>query len=166
MDDYTSGYWFEDEVYYTLKTLPFGTAITPKPVYSKELKKPTQIDLIFITDKVIYSIEVKSAWYLAGSINDKRWWSSTKGSKNVKIINPYLQNMMHILAIKRLLWRNGFGYMPFKNIVVVTDKAVIDSDCKCLCRASELRRKIINDYKKSYNEDVHIDIEKVYNILK
>lgn len=166
MNDYVIGVAFEDQIYYALKDLPFGIALIPKPIYSYELNRYTQIDLLFITEYAIYSIEAKSARRLIGGIEDSRWWTSTRGNKNTVTISPYLQNMRHILAMKHKLWENKMSNVNFVNIIAVTEDAYVRSNCSCIYTIPSLINKLIGDYNlNSFRKDV-INTEKVYNIFK
>lgn len=166
MNDYIKGVAFEDNIYYALKGLPFGIALIPKPIYSYELGRYTQIDLLFITSYAIYSIEAKSARRLIGGVEDFKWWTSTYGNKNTVTVSPYLQNIRHILAMKHKLWEFKMHNVNFVNLIVVTEDALVRSDCRCIYTIPSLINKLIRDYDLNSSVKGSINIEKVYNIFK
>lgn len=167
MNPFLSGTIFEEEVCSSLSYLDFGKLLIPKPLFSKELNKNTQIDAIFITNYCVYSIEIKSAHKLSGNLEDTCWWSSTfNNSKMTCVMNPYAQNMKHILAMKLHLFRKGMKYVPFQNVIVVKDDSIIKSDCNNIYTIQELCRKLVEEFRKNSVKTSIINMDKVYNVLK
>lgn len=102
----------EHQVFYNLK------------VYSYMLQKTTQVDIILLTRFGIFVIEAKNfKSKLKGNYSD-RMWTGNSGRYYTKIINPVLQNRMHIRAIKRAMR----CYTP--NIPLIQSFIVIPNDCK------------------------------------
>ena len=166
--EYTRGVDFEDYVIDVLKELGLGIIVIPKMLYSKELRKKTQIDVVFINKKRIYCIEVKSARMLKGSIESGKWLTSTSANRaGIKpIISPYRQNMMHILALKLKFYRKGLKIPKIENIIVVRDNARITTDCKNVYRLSNLKNRILDDLYYTSDDGEDIDVEKVAQVIR
>lgn len=167
MNSYVLGMMFEMDVLASLRCLDFGKTFIPRWLYSKELGRKTQTDMVFVTKYCVYSIEVKSARKLSGNIDDSRWWSSAPNTtKPIGIVNPYLQNMHHIMSMKLHLYRDGLSYIPFENILVIKDDTLLKSDCDNFYTLSELRRKLVEDYKTNSAKPDLIDVNRIYKVLK
>jgi hypothetical protein len=79
-----------------------------------ESDKTTQIDLLLITDKLIFVIEVKN-W--EGVFEVKNGLLYNKTNAHHQYMNPYKQNEYHIENLRELLSKGGFENIRFDNIV-------------------------------------------------
>ena len=139
---------------------PLARFILNKDLYSPFLQKNTQIDLIMVTDKVIYVIEAKN-WsdYIKGTYNDVHW----KGKGNSQAMNTYSpinQNAIHMRALRRRLIEAGVSSdAMIKSFVVVPESCQLITNCEEVCHLSEINRLIAKVESKAPN----ISKEDIYN---
>ncbi|WP_195335950.1 nuclease-related domain-containing protein [Paraclostridium bifermentans] len=68
----------------------------------KENRKFTEVDLIAITEKCIFIVEVKNLYgIVTGNKEEKYWTQKLSNSTNEEIYNPIIQNENHIKYFKR-----------------------------------------------------------------
>lgn len=148
------GTQFELELKTYIKTKrPNGVIIHNAKLYSKQLDKDTQIDLIYISDKAVVIIEAKN-WvdFIEGNIADIKWMGRSRAHVNMTVYNPVEQNSIHIRALRNALRLVGVNPPFFYNLVVLPDNTAIKSDCKEVINKSSLVGKLMEIERQSkYN---------------
>lgn len=156
---------FELEIsqYLQLK-YPKSEVLHNNSIYCEFLKKETQMDLIFITDRNVYIIEAKN-WigFIRGNINDKHWEGRSRSKNTITVFNPVNQNALHIRTLRNALRLQGMNPPMFKNIVVVPDGTEIKSDCSEVINKSMLLQRIASNENSS---SLSIDIMNMKNSIK
>lgn len=113
-------------------------------IYNKKLKckflprGETQVDIIFVTAKAIFVIEVKDWKYrIEGGYSNYEWIGMGKSLKTLTVFNPVYQNYGHIRLLKSALLKYK-EIPPFINLVIVPDGCKIKSECEEVIHLSEL----------------------------
>ena len=99
--------------------------IIPNALFDRVGDGTNQIDLIAITKKGIFVIEMKDyKGWISGDENHKYWSQSLNyGRKKIKFRNPIKQNENHIKTIKSMLSENLLDNFPIYNVIVFGEKA-------------------------------------------
>lgn len=126
--------------------------------------KTTEIDILMITNRMIYVIENKN---YNGKIygNEKQaYWYYYLGGKKYKIYNPIMQNKTHIKALESIIENNKI--LP---IIVFGNNANIEKITayeNVICYEKDLLKVIAAN--EQYNEIKYSDdeMESIYNKLK
>ena len=118
-------------------------------------RKETQVDVVAITSKAIYVIEAKD-WsnYIEGDFDQYEWRGMGDSLKNMTVVSPIMQNLMHIRFIKAKALMHDLELPPLISIVCVPDECKIYSKCKEIIHASDLVSIIQacdNKLSKSYD---------------
>lgn len=141
---------------------PEARFILNKELYSPFLRKDTQIDLIMVTDKVIYVIEAKN-WsdYIKGDYNDTHW-KGKGNSQAMTTYSPINQNAIHIRALRNSLVKIGMPHsVLIKSLVVVPESCQLITKCEEVCHLSEIKRLIV----RAEQNVTEIDKESIYNMI-
>lgn len=150
---------FESEIQQELSYVldGYGKIYQGVYLYSHSLGTFTEIDLLIVTPKKIYSLEAKSFRnVLEGSMHMTMWIGKT--SKYVtKIYNPYFQNITHIRALRKAFYDLGVRLPIIENYVIVPNTCRIRSDYDKIFKISQLVSRISED--KYIGKDI-IDVEK------
>lgn len=151
----------QNELSYVLDN--YGKIYQGVYLYSHSLGTFTEIDLLIVTPKKIYSLEAKSYRnVLEGAMHMKMWKGKT--SKYMTMIyNPYFQNITHIRALRKTFYDFGVRLPIIENYVVVPNSCQIRSDYDKIFKISQLVRKITED--KYIGRDI-IDVKKFDKALK
>lgn len=141
-------------------------------IYNKNFKcnylprGETQVDIIFVTEKAVFIIEVKDWKYrIEGGYNDYEWEGMGKSLKTMTVFNPVYQNYGHIRLLKAALMQNE-NIPPLINLVVVPDGCKIKSDCEEVIHLSELCDTIAKYEKSYYTKYVVTDIVRMIREVK
>lgn len=100
-----NGAQFETEIAILLRRyFPDAIIMHDIWVFSYELDKYTQIDLLMITDTGLYFIEAKN-WkdWVCGNYNDKLWKGKGRSMNVMSVFNIVHQNMIHIRALRNAI---------------------------------------------------------------
>lgn len=141
---------------------PSAKFILNKELYSPFLQKDTQIDLIMVTDKVVYVIEAKN-WsdYIKGTYNDVHW-KGKGNSQAMNTYNPVNQNAIHIRALRNKLSKAGVPYdIPIKSFIIVPESCQLITTCTEVCHLSEINR-LVAKVEQGIQE---IDKEAIYKMV-
>lgn len=123
-----SGYSFEDEVAEKLRWIGNGVLLKNVFLYSYNLRRYTEIDMIYVTPYKLYCIECKSfRTSITGDMGDVVW-TGKSGRYITRVYNPYFQNLEHIRCIKRSLREFDCYTNNIENIIVVRDSCKISSN--------------------------------------
>lgn len=132
-------------------------------LYSNRLNKYIEIDILFITPGGIYCIESKYvSTKLVGDTKDIMWDVYNRFGKNV-VYNPFMQNLEHIRCLKQYLRVGGYSTNKIYNVIMVPDKAVIESDCDLVKNAKDWLFEIAENL---YEQTEEINVERVFKILE
>ena len=113
----------EEELYQKCKKLENESfKLLPNVIFHRAEEGTNQIDLLIVSNKGIFVIEMKDfKGWIFGNENQKEWTQSlNKGhglSKKFPFRNPIKQNDNHIKTIKMLLQERGYN-LPIYNVVV------------------------------------------------
>lgn len=150
---------FESEIQQELSYVldGYGKIYQGVYLYSHSLGTFTEIDLLIVTPKKLYSLEAKSFRnVLEGSMHMTMWIGKT--SKYVtKIYNPYFQNITHIRALRKTFYDLGVRLPIVENYVIVPNTCRIRSDYDKIFKISQLVSRISED--KYIGKDI-IDVAK------
>ena len=131
--------------------------------YSYDLRRCTELDLILITPRCIYVIEAKSfRTSITGDYLD-RLWIGRSGKFTKKIISPFLQNNIHMHALKDYFRERGFIKVPIKSVICFSDKCVINSNCSNAYHMSTFLQEIVKDIN---DKNSIINVEKFHSLLE
>lgn len=159
------GALFEAELMSVLKQTFDCYIVHDKVFKCRYLKRGvTQVDIIVITDRVIFCIEAKR-WrkFLKGGINDDEWIAMSDRMKPLFVFNPVLQNMNHIRMIKSSAIKHNFKLPPIINLICVPDSCVIMTDSKSVMRVTDMIvfiERVLNSMKCDI-----IDKESVFSFI-
>lgn len=132
-------------------------------LYSERLKKYIEIDILLITTNGIYCIESKFvSSSIVGDMKDRMWFVYNAYGSN-RIYNPYIQNTEHLRCLKQYLRKGGYSTNNIQNVIVVPDKAEINTDCSLVRRSKDWLFSIAKDLVVKENK---IDVDRVYRILE
>ena len=137
--------------------------------------RTTEADLLFITVKGIFVVEVKNyAGYIFGSEKNKNWTVVLYAGKRFEIkrtekhqfYNPIRQNRSHINCLKRFL----DGNYKYISIVVFTDRSElksinVDSEDTYVCSHSDLSSVIDKCWDKLPDSISEEEAERIYSAL-
>lgn len=94
-------------------------------VYSRDLRRGTEVDIVVITPYKIYCIECKNyKGYIAGNKFDYYWTFASSGKRG-RTQNPYLLNRKHIRLLRGCFYNKGLTPLLIENIIVVPDACKI-----------------------------------------
>lgn len=154
-----NGYSFEDEVAEKIRWIGNGVLLKNVFLYSYNLRKYTEIDMIYVTPYKLYCIECKSfRTKLVGNMGDAMW-TGKSGRYFTKIYNPYFQNTEHIRCIKRRLRELNCYTNAIENVIVTRDSCIVESDYKNILPLKRLVSKIRRE-SIQHNETI-LDVNKV-----
>lgn len=141
-------------------------------IYNKKFKcrflphGETQIDIIFVTAKTVFVIEVKDWKYrIEGNYNDYEWTGMGKSLKTLTVFNPVFQNYGHVRLLKSALMKYD-KVPPIINLVVVPDGCGIKSECEEVVHLSDLAATIKHHENKYSTTYVVNDIVKMIREVK
>lgn len=121
---YDKGYYGE---YLTFKKLEqeYPNSVIMTNIYIPHNNINTEIDLLMIHKTGIYVFESKnySGW-IFGSENDKKWTITLNRTVKNQVLNPIIQNKIHIAALMNLLILDE---TYFNNIIVFSDRCELKS---------------------------------------
>lgn len=81
---------------------------------NEELGRPTEIDILAVSRKGVFCIEVKNvSGIVKGNFRSQYWNLSSATGTQMSILNPIVQNEIHVGALEESL--KGYSY---KNIVI------------------------------------------------
>ncbi|MTI70064.1 MAG: outer membrane protein assembly factor BamE [Firmicutes bacterium] len=143
--------------------------LIPNALFNRVDKGTNQTDLIAVTKKGIFVIEMKDyKGWIFGDENHKQWTQSLNSgwgrSKQYKFRNPIKQNENHIKTLRSILSEKGYDDLPIYNVIVFGEEAVLKS-IKASVDVIKLYDidKVFNKYR-----DIVItteEINKVYEFL-
>ena len=141
-------------------------------IYNKRLKcnflphGETQVDIIFVTSKAVFVIEVKDWRYrIEGGYNDYEWLGIGKSLKTMTVFNPVYQNYGHVRLLKSALLK--YTDVPsIINLVVVPDGCRIKTDCEEVIHLSELCATLEKYEETCYTKYDVSDIVKMIREVK
>lgn len=132
-------------------------------LYSERLEKYIEIDILLITTNGIYCIESKFvSTSIVGDMKDRMWFVYNAYGTN-RVYNPYIQNTEHLRCLKQYLRKGGYYTNEIHNVIVVPDKADLETDCALVKRAKDWLFDIAKDLHVKNNK---VDVERVYKILE
>lgn len=103
--------------------------------------KHTQIDMMVVSDKV-YVLEVKSSKVIYGNYDEQSWqYGSTEAAMRTRT-SAYLQNLMHIQALRKLLKDTEWKDIEIVSLIVVPDCSHIKSNVTEFCEVSDCKFRI------------------------
>ena len=147
-----------------------GFRLIPDALFQRVGEGTNQIDLIVISKKGIFVIEMKdfNGWVF-GDENREHWTQSLRGgrgrAKKYKFRNPVKQNENHIKTVRHILSRNGFNDLPIYNVVVFGVNAVLKDITASVDLVS--LPEIYGVFNKYRDVDItEIDIGRVYDYLE
>lgn len=149
--------------YLTFKKLEkqYPNSILLANVYIPNNDKTTEIDLLMVHDTGIYVFESKnySGWVF-GQENDKKWTVSLNRKIKNQILNPIIQNKIHINALMNLLELED---TYFNNIIVFSERCKLK---KVKTKTLVVKRNdLIDELEKVVsNKDNIIDKNKIEDI--
>lgn len=111
-------------------------------VYSHTLGKPTEIDVLLLTEFGIFCIEAKNFSQFNADMNQRMWLGVNQFGKAYKIYNGYIQNQEHIMSLHRCLYDTEYYDIPVHNIICLPDGCKIDSNYSGVCTVSNLVNRI------------------------
>lgn len=131
----------EKKVFSHLKKA-FPKSAILKDVYLKTPSGLTEIDLLFISNRGIFIIEVKS--HNGYIVTDGKIWTQRWRDKVVRFHNPTLQNAVHKSALEAVFRkRQTLASLPIYTVTVFTSKTVSFSrNVKDVIKLSSLTRCI------------------------
>lgn len=114
-------------------------------IWSRFLKRHTEIDRLIVTNWGIYCVEQKSYRdHLIGELGDENWIGIT-GRTTTKIYNPIMQNFEHIRSMQNEIYKIGHYYIPMENNVVVPDTCKIKSSSPLVYNMSNFINSVYSD---------------------
>lgn len=130
----------------------------------------TEVDIIAVSKYGVFVVENKNyAGEILGDVSDKYWYVRYSLLNERRLLNPVIQNNMHVNALEKLKILKGL--VPDNYIfspVIFNDKCklnVTNADKKVftLERFSKVYKEYIKDKKPLLSDG---DVFKIYNILK
>lgn len=112
-DKFTKGMEGENYVAERLRRAGFKLV---RNIYIKneELGRPTEIDILAVSKKGVFCIEVKNVSGIVKGDFKSQFWNLITGTGNsMKIVSPIVQNEIHVGALSEMM--KGYSY---KNIVI------------------------------------------------
>jgi outer membrane protein assembly factor BamE (lipoprotein component of BamABCDE complex) len=148
-----------------LKYVSDDFKVIPNAIFQRHDEGTNQIDLIIISKKGIFVVEMKDyKGWIFGDENHINWTQSLnagKGqSKQYKFRNPIKQNENHIKTLKKILLRKGYDNLPVYNVVVFGNDAVLKEVTKSIDVVN------LKDIGKAFEKyrDLVITTEEISNI--
>lgn len=163
---FVKGTLFEDKIQKKIMQTLEGTEyriIKHFYTYSYDLRRCTELDLIVLTPRCIYVIEAKSfRTSITGNYLDKIW-EGRSGKFVKKIVSPFLQNNIHMHALKDFFRECGFIKIPMKSIICFSDKCTINSNCSNTYHMSTFLQELVKDINEKSSI---INVEKFHSLLE
>lgn len=120
-------------------------------VYSRELHRGTEIDLLVVTPYKIYCIECKNYnGYIAGNKFDE-YWTFTSSGRRGRTQNPFLLNRKHIRLLNGCFYKRNLKPLNVENFIVVPDICKIHVEGCNVVHLSSLISLLDLDRKTSQN---------------
>ena len=132
-------------------------------VFSRELNRGTEIDIVVVTHSKIYCVECKNYnGYIAGNKFDEYWTFASSGKRG-RTQNPYLLNRKHIRLLRGCFYNKGLKPLTVENVIVVPDRCKIHVENCNVMNVSSLLSLLTLEYRTS--PKVYA-IDKVYNFIQ
>ncbi len=145
--------------HYIEKNLASGTLI--RDVYLKTETGLTEIDEIFLCDRGIFIIEIKS--HNGYIITTGKHWTQRWGDKVVRFHNPTHQNKVHKTALEKILKkRQSLASLPIYTVTVFTSSKVSFSENV----RDVIKLPILAKFVKSKPRDKRMTKETVQSVEK
>lgn len=113
-------------------------------LFSFKMKKTTQIDILAITGKDIFVLELKRfSSRIEGGYSDRNW-NGYSGERRYGVYNPIFQNGEHVRSLQCFFRSKGLDVCCFEwhNLIVVPDSCVIKCDGKYVVKEGTAFRLI------------------------
>ncbi|MDW7672881.1 MAG: nuclease-related domain-containing protein, partial [Bacillota bacterium] len=117
---YNKCLWLEDDDF----------RLIPNALFQRADEGTNQIDLLAVTKKGIFVMEMKDyKGWIFGDENHKQWTQVLQSgfgkSRKYQLRNPVKQNDNHIKTVRSLLAEKGINNLPIYNVIVFGNEAVL-----------------------------------------
>lgn len=149
---------------YLSRKYPGARVLQNLELYSHQLGKDTQVDIVLVHQKGIFVIEAKnwSSW-IRGSYNDFRWTGKSRKKDLLRVFSPVNQNAIHIRALRNGMRVKGIAVPVFHNIVCFPDGTALYTNCEEVCNFSYLSYLIDGKIEQS---TLNIDVNRYAVLLE
>ena len=149
------------------KTFPDYYTLLNKELFSYRINNTTQIDVIFVTPKLVFVIEAKN-WvdWVRGTYDDAQWVGKSRSKNIMHVVSPFRQNLMHIRTLYCSALKAGVQLPPMVNLICFPDTTRIESNCREICKYSQLTSLISVLLSKPMKEYNTIETVKAIKSLK
>ena len=125
------------------KKFPEARFLHNLQVYSYDLQKMTQVDVVMIHPCGIIAIETKD-WreFVRGGYSLDKWIGKGRSRNTLEVFSPVYQNWIHCRALWSSALRSAILLPYIHNVVCVPDSTRIESECEEVCLYSYLTHKV------------------------